>query len=228
MTRFFSLPRRGHIAIAGILIMMAATTAVAGVKDLGGGWQAEWAPSLDPFVDVTSYGVVGDAIIIQKSAQFTQGPVNGIFPAIPILFRQIDASAVSNIVIDDEIIYNSTGVDWTDFHMQLLDGPDAAFDPVATANSGGAGPIGFTIEPFTQAAFSPDNKALDIWGGVVPDQSAWFPGDGATDGQLWINVVPGDGVDDPFTVFTLKETPTPEPASLMLLAIGGLALLRRR
>lgn len=227
MTSALSM-KRACLLLSVLLIAVVGNPAVAKIVNLGGGWQAEWAPSLDATVDMTSYGVIGDALVIQKSAEFTQAPQGGVFPTIPIVFRQIDASAVSKIAIDDEIITNSTGVDWTDFHMQLLDGIDVAFDPAATLGSGGPGPIGWTIDPFTQAAFSQDNMALDIWGGVVPDQTSWFPGNGLTNGQLLINVVPKDGITEPFTVFTLKETPTPEPASLILLAMGGLAVLRRR
>ncbi|MHC4236048.1 MAG: hypothetical protein ACYSUQ_13105 [Planctomycetota bacterium] len=195
------------VAVVGVFLVPPAIPVYAGVINLGGGWQAEWDASLDPFVSISSAGVVGDAVFIQKSAEFTQGPEGGQFPSIPIVFRQIAYHAVSNIVIDDEIITNSTGVDWTDFHMQLLDGPDAMFDPALTAASGGPPPIGFSIAPFSEAEFSVDNTSLDIWGGVVPDGNIWFPGNGAEDGQLWINVEAHE--QEPFTVFTFKETPTP-------------------
>ena len=96
-------------------------------------------------------------------------------------------------------------------------------------NSGGGGPIGWTIRPFTQASFNAGLTELDIFGGVVTTGSSWFPGDGADDGQLWINVNPGDGGTVPFTVFTLKEYPTiPAPSAVAMLALGGLCLRRRR
>jgi len=47
--------------------------------------------------------------------------------------------------------------------------------------------------------------------------------DGSTDGDLIIEVNAGQC---PYTVFTLKETPTPEPATLAFLAVGALALMR--
>jgi len=219
----------GLAASVAALFMGAASPVHAGFIDIGGGWRVEWAASLDGLVDVNTLGVEGDAVFIQKSAEFTQAPVNGVFPAIPIVFRQIDAVAVSNIVIDDEIIINSTGVDWFDFHMVVLNHGDALFDPVATMDSGGGGPIGWTIDPFTLASFSAGLTELDISGGVVTAGSSWFPGDGADDGQLWISVVPGDGVNSPFTNFTLKEFPTvPAPSALALLALGGLGGRRRR
>jgi hypothetical protein len=211
--------------VLGVFPLIAAS-AFAGSVNIGGGWQANWDDSLDPFVAIVSNGVVGDAVFIQKAAEFTQGPdQQGLFPAIPITFVQKDPNAVSNIVIQDEIITNSTGVDWTDFHMDILDGNDAFFDPAATMNSGGPPPIGWSIDPFTQAVFSNNNQRLDISGGVVPNGTQWFPGNGATDGDLWISVNPQ--AQQPFTVFTLKETPTPEPATVLALAIGGLFLRRR-
>lgn len=222
MRTFFSAGFRlfGFSALFG-------ATALAGTVNIGGGWQASWDNSLDGLVQVVSQGVVGDTVFIQKAAEFTQGPDQfGLFPSIPITFTQIAPGAVPNIGILDEIITNSTGVDWTDFHMVLVDGGDAAFDPIATLNSGGDPPIGWTIAPFTQAAFSDGNMRLDISGGVVPNGTQWFPGDGASDGTLFIATVPHAA--EPFTVFTLKETPTPEPGTLVALGLAALAVRRRR
>lgn len=210
----------------------AAQPAMAGSVDFCGGaagWSATWDSSLDGLVEVHASDCtqLGNGLLfIQKSAEFTQGPVNGIFPSIPVVFMQTGPTNVVNIIMDDEIIVNSTGADWTDFHMDLLDTGDAAFDPAATLASGGGGPIGWTIAPFNQAQFVLGNTRLDIFDGVVPNGGIWFPGDGATDGQLWIDVNPR--ATAPFTTFTLKETPTPEPTTLALLALGGLLLRRKR
>lgn len=218
--------RRWAVTTAGICALGPAMQAAAATIELGGGWEATWDDSLNGLVDIASHSVVGDALFIQKSAEFTQGPVSGVFPSIPIVFRQVSFPAATHIVIDDEIITNSTGEPWTGFLMQLLNEGDAVFDPVATAESNDDLPIGFTIAPFTEAAFSSDNTALTIGGGLLAAGGVWFPGDGGGDGQLWIDVTPHAA--EPFTVFTLKETPLPEPGTLLLLTLGGLALTRRR
>ena len=223
------------------VVLLLATPSYAGFKVLGSsGWGVTWDASLDPFVDIVVDGENAQQVFIEKTAEFTQGPgPGGIFPTIPITFHQLVPTTVTQIVINDEIITNSTGVDWTDFHFELADGGDAAFDQVLTdASSGGAG---FFTSPF-------DNQ---MWGGQVGPgfytefwvdgfglgpggsnavvsstfpNNVWFPGDGAFDGELFIDVIPGTGQPgDPFTVFTLKETPTfviPEPTAAGLLVLG--------
>ena len=219
--------RNGSVLVLGGALALAMTTAAAhaGFTILGNsGWKASWDSSLDPYVDINFDGIVGNAVFIEKSAEFTQGPVNGIFPSIAIVFEQIAPTTVNNIVINDEIITNHTGVAWTDFHMDLLDHGDVVFDPVATASSGGPGPIGFGIAPFTQAAFTEGNTRLDIFGGVLPNNAIWNPGGGAQDGQLWIHVNNLTGS----TLFVLKETPTPAPGAMALLGLAALAGSRRR
>lgn len=202
------------------LLLAAVGTAQAGVVNIGGGWQASWDSSLDGLVQIVSDGVAGDAVFIEKSIEFT-----GAFNAVPIVFTQIDPNAVSNIVINDEIISNNSGVDWSAFRMQLIDGGDVAFDQASTASSGGSGPIGFSISPFTTASFTPDSMQLNIGGGTVPNGTQWFPGSGVSDGQLWmhVNLTPGQN-----KVFTLKESYIPTPGAVALFGVAGLAARRRR
>ena len=215
--------RHCAVVVAGVAVLSLVAPASAGMVDLGGGWQASWDAALAGLVMVNAVEVRGDALFIQKSAEFKDPPVAGAFSPLEILFEQTDPDAVSHVVIDDEIIANSCGTDWTDFTFGV-DAP-AVFDPAATANSGGAGPIGFTIAPFTTGVFGAGDTRLDVTGGTVPDGGLWFPGNGITDGQLWINITldPQGG-----TSWTLIETPVPEPATLGLLAAGGGLLLARR
>lgn len=241
----FCIARENSRLIMGGVVCATAivfsTTASAAIVQLGNsGWEAIWDPSLDPYVDIQNIAVDFSAaggegaVFFQKSAEFIQPPVNGIFPTIPIVFRQINGwtgPTVSNLVIDDEIITNSTGVDWTDFHLDVLDHGEVYFDTVRTAASGGGGPIGWSIAPFTTAVFGDfigPNQAtrLDIAGGTVLNGGVWFPGSGATDGQLWIHV---NNVAAPENaLFVLKETPTPAPGAIALLAVGALLGSRRR
>ena len=215
------------LSLACAVMTVMTTPAAAAVVDLGGGWQASWPASLDDLVSMTGELVDG-VLIVRKTAEFTQPPVNGIFPTIPISFTQNAQVAATHIVIDNESIQNSTGVDWRDFHIDLLGG-GTVFDPNSTASSGGPDPIGWNLAQFTQAAFTVNLKRLDIWDGIVPAGQFWLPGSapvgGPAGGQLWLDVFPNP---DRFTSFTLKETPTPEPATVCLLAFGGVALLTKR
>ena len=199
------------------------------------GWQASWDSSLNPFVDVAVDAVTENAVFIQKTAEFIQGKGLAGFPTIPITFTQIEADAVEQIVINDEVITNSTGSDWTGFRYQVLDGNDVAFNPdMSNASAGGNG---FSTSPLGNQMFGPANRTFSVDGfglspgggnAVVADGTQWFPGDGALDGELYIDVVTGDGsLEDPFTVFTLKGTPSfvPEPTTACLLALAGLILL---
>jgi hypothetical protein len=173
----------------------------------GTGWQAEWNASLDGLVDIDFIDVIGNTIFIQKAAEFTQPSSDGKFTPIVITFRQTGPSTIDAFVIDDEIIVNSTGEDWSGFCFKLNNGTSAAFNPAMTAASGGGGPIGFSIDPFTKAVFLEENRKLRINGGVLAADEVWFPGGGGDDGQLWINVQSGGPGD--FRVFNLREQPIP-------------------
>lgn len=206
----------GAVAMSGLFVGSAtADTIVLGTS----GWQATWDNSLNGLVDIIIDAQGPDFVLIQKAAEFRDGPgIGGIFPPIVITFQQIAVNAVPNIIIADEILTNQTGVPWTDFHMELVDSGDAVFDPAATFGSG------FSVAPFTNLVFQPGNTTLDIFGGgSVPNGGIYVPGAGP--GELYIRATPHASA--PFTTFSLKEFPTPEPSTALLLAAGA-AVLRRR
>ena len=224
------LRQTATVVAAAVVFALAALPAPAAVVNLGGGWQASWDTSLDGLVDVIASDFVGDTLFIEKSINFRQAPVNGIYSPVLVQFQQIEALAATHIVIDDEALINSSGMTWSDFHMELQDDSGGTkFDPYKTAASGGTSSIGFSISPFKLAAFTSDQKKLDIWDGTVPSGTTWWPGSGSQDGQLWINVTPGADNSGSFRLLELPTTTgTPEPATMSLLALGGLALIRRR
>ncbi len=219
-----SLSQR-NVLTCGVLsfgfALCATPAADAGITTvtLSGGWQASWDSSLNNFISVNDHGVVNGALFIEKVVEFTAPPVGGVFPAVDILFQQISPNAVSNIVIDDEIITNSTGSPWSAFTMDLVGSPNVTFDPVATAASGG-----FSVNPFASSAFSNGNQTFTAFNGTVAPGGFWFPG--SVSGQLWINIAnlsPTSGIS-----FTLSERPVPGPAAIGLLAVAGLIGSRRR
>lgn len=186
----------------------------------GSGWQATLPDHVDVGILIDS--VSDQFLLIEIAKTFTAEPINGQFPPISIDFSQVapDANTVALIVLNDELITNNTGVDWTDYHWRI-DGP-AAFVISDTVTSG------FDVSPFTNSTWTPKvgwgpdyASALDVDGGIVPAGSTYLPG--VSQGALFIEV----DLSQADSSFTLTQYPTPEPATIALLA-AGLPLLRRR
>jgi len=216
---------------AVVLTFVPTRLATAGIiaidlTDPGGGgdsgWTAIYDSSLGPYVSIDVQGVnAGSQVVIEISKEFTQGPDNtGLFPAIPIYFWKREPTATPQVVLADEIITNSTGVDWLSFQWQLLGPSTVDFDTSDRYIS---------IAPFTVSGFFGNDRNFGVDQGTlshIAGNNVWFPGDGATDGNLIINAD---------SSFTLKQWPrdenipgVPESSTVLLLAAGAPLLWRRR
>jgi hypothetical protein len=202
----------GLVCAAALSLFGASAQAGLTTLNLGGGWQASWDDALNPFLSINSLGVVGGTLFIQKSAEFTNlNPIN-------VTFTALTPSAVTSIAIDDEIITNSTGVTWVDFHMHLQPSAgDAVWDVASSA--------GFSVNPFTASSFTNGNHSFNAFNGSVTSGSVWFPG--LISGQLHIDVTPP--APGALASFVLSEVPSiPAPGALALLGIAGVISGGRR
>ena len=213
--------------LAVSVAVMFAGTAEAAVIQLGdSGWLA--AVNQDWDIGVVVDDIIDDAVIIQIVKRFVGEPDEfGLMPAMYIEFIKNSEQAVGQIIITDEFVTNDTSQNWIDYHMELA---VSIFDPEAGFSTD-SNPSG---DQFAAVVLSGSNgynglpTRFDFYDGLVPnnpqDQDDFRPG--YDSGSMIIVADPQMEIGQRIL---LKEYPTiPEPATLGLLLVGGLALLRRR
>ena len=209
------------------VVLIPLSTAQSAVNQLGdSGWLA--AVNQDWDIGVVVDDITDDAVIIQIVKRFVGEPDEfGLMSAMYIEFIKNSEQAVGQIIITDEFITNDTSRDWIDYHIELA---VSIYDPEAGFSTD-SNPSG---DQFSTVALSGSNghnglpTRFDFYDGLVPndppDQDDFRPG--YHFGSMIIVADPEMQVGQRIL---LKEWPTiPEPATLGLLLVGSLALLRRR
>jgi hypothetical protein len=218
------------VGVGVFLAAPAARAAIITVPLVGAGGDSGWDATYDNSVVDMTVDLVSlqkGFVVIEITKEFGLPPnsFTGLFPTILIDFAQrAQVPAVGTIVIADETIRNRTGGDWTDFHWEVLDEGDAWFDVALSGQFGIQPPPQFQQH---QWATLPQDltkaDALNAFDGLVANGSTYFPGQ--DDSDLVIRTNPeAEGL----RTFTLKEYPTPEPATLALVGLGLAAVLARR
>ena len=209
-------------------ISLAPASVTVDLVDSSGndsGWSMILADDVHNGVVIDGVNAAAVFVTIEIAKDYYLPMANGVFPPNVIGFRQRldDSLTVGTIRITDEVITNHTGREWTDYHWEILDST-AAFDRTATEASG------FSTGPFTTDTWGPapsgwtaqHSASLSVAGGVVPNGGVYLPG--MASGWLEIDVDLAQDDSD----FDLTQYPTPEPGTLVLLALGGAAVLGRR
>ena len=202
------------------------------------GWRIQGPGYCELQLAIDDEGVTDDikwvAISISKNFRFGPDPFTGLYPAIELDFMQMEGVAredlATRIIITSEMINNSTGTDWLDYHWRLYGHGIAMFNRELTNPTVEVAEDGWLIDPFASYAWDTDDvfgtEELSVFDGVIPNNDAFFPGSGS--GSLIIDIDPYCDLPcvEP-AIFKFWQAPTPEPTTLALLAIGGMILSRR-
>jgi PEP-CTERM motif len=193
----------------------------AGTVDSFLGWSSGVASVAFDFINTPApnnddvAGPSSNVIRITQKNYVHLGPVDLLFSVVP-------SGGVTEYILSEGVA-NSTGVDWTDYHLQLGFGTGASFVPSVAGDGLDFDAPSFNtpadMSVFTSVTVTEDG--IDGLGGVYP--AGYFD---------FFNV-PID-VPDGIEQFTVRQYPTrdfvPEPGSwiLALLAGGiGMAMYRR-
>jgi len=204
----------GMFGLAGLVhaapVELVGHDANGNIVDSGWAWTTP-DPSL---VNLVFVKVSGNQFFFQKDAEIKLANT----PLI-ITFTKTSANP-DTLVINDEAVTNHSGVDWNAFRMELSSGTTGNSPNFAFTTSNGSSGIGdFKIDPFTAFTFYNNNAGLLLNGGIVKNNTTWFPGSQSTTGlALMANASTAD-------TFSLKEIPVPTAIPLPAAAWSGLSML---
>ena len=220
------------LTIAVTLLSTGSANAVI-IPLLDSGWALLVAHPASQEISVPAIDIVGgDTLVIEIRKTFSIPSENGLFQPMIFEFQKIADDATANIVINGEYITNNTGSEWFGFHMSLLvdiSEPEAGFDPDFLPDGDQFEDVYYAMG-YGYNGLPVQLNFADTNGNGVPSSPAgediFWPG--YTAGKIVIVTDPTLPRYARFGLRGIPSTTTPEPATMMLLGIGGLVVFKRR